>query len=92
MGSKGLVAELLERQQEKRRIRAKVIEVLGRSDWNEILELAGGPEGAKEAGTAMKAVMAERITEYTVRAMKEARKRGTRLGAAAVIIAASKAK
>jgi maltooligosyltrehalose synthase len=88
----GIVEELAERRRAARRIRAKALEILDRSDWNEILELAGSMESSGEASAALKAVLAERITEYTVKAMREARKRGTKLGAAAIIIAATRAK
>lgn len=86
----GLVESIVEGHRTARRVKAKALEVLDRSDWNEVLELAGNTEGSGEASAALKAVLAERITEYTVKAMKEAKKRGTRLGAAAIIIAASK--
>ncbi len=86
------VEDIVEKKKVSKRIKAKAVEVLDRSDWNEILELAGTTERSGEASAALKAVLAERITEYTVKAMKEARRRGTKLGAAAIIIAASRAR
>lgn len=92
MDKNGWLKDIIEKQRVARRIRAKAVEVLDRSDWNEILELAGTTGGSGEASAALKAVLAERITEYTIKAMHEAKRRGTKLGAAAIIIAASKAK
>ena len=88
--TQGLVGGIIEGQRAAKRVKAKALEVLDKSDWNEVLELAGSTDISGEASAALKAVLAERITEYTVRAMRESRKRGTRLGAAAIIIAASK--
>jgi hypothetical protein len=85
-----LVEDIVEKRRTAQRIKAKAIEVLDKSDWNEILELAGRTEGNGEASAALKAVLAERITEYTVKAMGEAKKRGTKLGAAVIIIVAAK--
>ncbi|MDE1871231.1 MAG: hypothetical protein KGI06_03260 [Candidatus Micrarchaeota archaeon] len=84
------IADIVERQRVARRIKSKAQEVLERSDWHEVLDLAGMAEGNGEATAALKAIMADRITEYTVKAMDEAKRRGTKLGAAAIIIAASK--
>ncbi len=93
MGRIQWIEEIVEKQRAAKRIRAKAMEVLDRSDWNEVLELAGRTtESSGEASAALKAVLAERITEYTVKAMGEAKRRGTKLGAAAIIIASSKAK
>jgi hypothetical protein len=44
-------------------------------------------DGATSA--AFKAVLADRMTDYAVRAMKEASRRGMKVGVASVIIAAS---
>lgn len=86
------IAGIVERQRIARRIKTKAREVLEKSDWHEVLDLAGMAECNGEATAALKAILAERITEYTVKAMDEAKRRGTRLGAAAMIIAASKVK
>ena len=88
----GWVKDIVERQRTARKIRAKAIEVLDKSDWNEILQMAGTVESSGEASAALKALIADRMTEYTIKAMGEAKRRGTRLGAAAIIIAASKTK
>jgi len=92
VGNINWVSEIVERKRAERRIREKALEMLDRNDLNEILELAGTTERTGEASAALKAVLADRITEYTVRAMKEARRRGTKLGAAAIIIAATRAR
>ncbi len=92
VGKNSWVADIVERQRVARQIRAKAMEALEASDMREILELAGTAEKSGEASAALKAVLAERITEYTIKAMGEAKRRGTRLGAAAIIIAASKTK
>ncbi len=84
--------DIVEKQRLARRVRAKAIEVLNGNDWSEVLGELGAIEGSGEASAALNAVLAERITEYTVKAMREAKKRGSKLGAAAIIIAASKAK
>ncbi len=92
MGNIEWIADIVERRRAATRIRKKAFELLDRNDLNEILELAGTTERTGEASAALKAVLADKITEYTVRAMKEAKRRGTRLGAAAIIIAATKAR
>jgi hypothetical protein len=92
MGRNYWIGDIIERQQVSGRIRSKALEILDKSDWNELLEMAGTAEKSGEAGAALKSLIAERITEYTIKAMGEAKKRNTRLGAAAIIIAASKAK
>lgn len=84
--------DIVEKQRLARRVRAKAIEVLNGNDWSEVLGELGAIEGSGEASAALNAVLAERITEYTVKAMREAKKRGSKLGAATIIIAASKAK
>jgi hypothetical protein len=92
MGKNGWIANLVERRHVARQIRGKALEMLEKSDMSEIFELAGTAEKSGEASAALKAVLAERITEYTIKAMSEAKRRGTKVGAAAIIIAASKAK
>ena len=42
----------------------------------------------KTAGAALKAVLAEKAAEYTIKAMGEAKKHKIKLGAAAIILAA----
>jgi hypothetical protein len=75
-----------------RAIRSKALEALERSDLDEIMELAGAGGAKGEAGAALKAILAERMAEYTIKAMKEARSRGTKVGAAAIVIAASRSR
>ncbi|MFI5412961.1 MAG: hypothetical protein ACHQX1_03650 [Candidatus Micrarchaeales archaeon] len=70
------------------RVRRKAIEALKDSDLTEVFETAGIELSDESAGAALKAVLAERLAECTIRAMKEAKRRGMKLGAAAVIIAA----
>ena len=69
-------------------IKGKAAEALRNSDLTEVFELAGVEYSTATAGTAMKAVLAEKLAEYTIKAMGEAKKRKMRLGAAAIIIAA----
>ena len=76
------------RDEMKALIKERAREALDDSDLDQVFDLAGAGCANKTAGTAMKAVLAEKLTEYTMRAIKEAKKRGTALGAAAIIIAA----
>ncbi len=59
---------------------------LEESNLAEIMELAGAVNGGTEASAALKAILAEKMAEYTVKAMKEAKKRGIGFGPAAVVI------
>ena len=68
-------------------IKDKAIEALHESDFAAVFELAGMDGNAESAGAAMKTVLAEKLAEYTIRAMEEAKKRNMKLGAAAIIIA-----
>lgn len=70
-------------------VRSKALEALRSSDLTPVFESAG-IEGSETAGAALKAILAERMAEYAIRAMKEAKSRKMKLGAAAVIIAAQK--
>ena len=72
------------------RIRERAAAALKDSDMEDIFSEAGAYEVDETAGSALKALLAEKTAEYAVRAMKEAKKRGMRLGAAALIIAAEK--
>lgn len=87
-----LLAELVEKRRVGRQIKEKALEALQESDLREVLALAGTMEKSEEASAALKTILAERIAEYTIKAMGEAKKRGTKVGAATIIIAASKAK
>lgn len=81
-----------DREEIKRKVREEAITALKDSDLTEVLELLGieGNYGATSA--ALKAVLADQITEYAMGAMREAKKRGVRVGAAAIIIAASESR
>jgi hypothetical protein len=68
------------------RMRVLAAKALEESNLAEIMELAGAVEGGTEASAALKAVLAERVAEYTVRAMKEAKRRKITFGAAAMVI------
>ncbi len=72
------------------RVRAKAADALKESDVGEVFSEAGAYDFDDAAGSALKAILAEKTAEYTVKAMKEARKRRMRFGAAALIIAAEK--
>jgi hypothetical protein len=76
----------------KQKVREEAITALKDSDLTEVLELLGidGNYGATSA--ALKAVLADQITEYAMGAMREAKKRGVRVGAATIIIAASESR
>ena len=69
-------------------IRARVAEAIRGSDLSAVFELDGIDGNAEHAGAALKTVLAQKMTEYVVKAIKEARRRNMQLGAAAVIIAA----
>lgn len=92
MGGIDWIADLAEQRRIARRIRSKALEALEGSNMREVLELAGTIEKHEEASAALKAILAERIADYAIRAMREAKKRGTKVGAATIIIAASKAR
>ncbi|MCL5430109.1 MAG: hypothetical protein M1504_01370 [Candidatus Marsarchaeota archaeon] len=70
------------------RIRAKATEALKSMDMSEIFEEAGVDGSSEVAGAAMKRVLAEKVADNMVRAMREAKKRKIRLDAAAILIAA----
>ena len=75
---------------DKAAIRSRAAAALNGSDLRGVFgapELAGDYEAA---GAALRAVIAERMSEYAVGAMRLAKKRKMRMGAAAVIIAAKK--
>ncbi len=74
-----------------RRIRDRAVEALRDSDLSGVFEIAGIESLEADGGTAgaaLKAVLAERLADYTIRAMNVARKRRIKLGAAAIILAA----
>ena len=71
----------------KSRIRQKAIECLQNSDLSVVFETAGMEVADESAGAAMKAVLAERLADCAVKAMKEAKRRNAKVGAATIIIA-----
>jgi hypothetical protein len=68
------------------RMRLMAAKALEESNLAEIMELAGAAQSGTEASEALKAILAERVAEYTVRAMKEAKRRKIGFGAAAMVI------
>jgi len=90
-GEKGASIKLTEVKKGKiaADIKERAIEALQNSDMSKVLELIGLDENSKEASAAMKEVLAQKFAEYTIAAIKEAKKRNMRLGAAAIIIAAN---
>gem|GEM_PF-1934993 len=85
----GGVGAVADRQRVARAIKGKAAEALEKSDLGEILDLAGAGPSKEEASAALKAILAERMADYTIKAMRVARGRGTKMGAAAIVIAAS---
>ncbi len=69
-------------------IRNKAVRALQNSDLTEVFELAGMDVNPATAGSAMRAVLAEKLAECTIKAMRVAKKKGMKLDAAAIIIAA----
>jgi hypothetical protein len=72
-------------------IKGKVIELLKDNDFTEIFE-SEDLEVDGSAGAALKAVISEKAAEYADRAMRIAKKRGIKFGAAAVVIATRREK
>ena len=72
------------------RLRKRAARALRESDVNEVFAEAGAYGFDESAGTALKSLLAEKTAEYTMRAMKEAKRRKMKFGAAALIIAAEK--
>lgn len=70
------------------RVRSLAVKALASSDFSEVFESAGMEDSYETAGAALKTVLAEKLAECTLRAMKEAKKRKMRIGAATVILAA----
>ncbi|MGC8688406.1 MAG: hypothetical protein ACP5RQ_03350 [Candidatus Micrarchaeia archaeon] len=70
-------------------IKARAIEALENSDISEVLKIIGMNENKEVAGAAMKELLAQKLAEYAMAAIDEAKKRNMRLGAAAIIIAAN---
>ncbi len=63
---------------------------LKESDLESVFSEAGLCDYDDAAGTALKSILAEKTTEYIQKGMDEARRRGMKFGAGALIIAAEK--
>ncbi|MCL5112749.1 MAG: hypothetical protein M1500_03515 [Candidatus Marsarchaeota archaeon] len=72
----------------RKTIARKATAALRDSDFSDVLESAMAAEIDSEATAALKSVLAQRATEYTLRASRIARRRGIKLSAATIIIAA----
>ncbi len=72
------------------RVKEKAARALSDSSVSDVFSELGAPGCDEAAGSALKAILAEKTAEYVVRAMKETKRRGMRFGAAALIIAAEK--
>lgn len=71
------------------RIASSAAEALRGSDLTGVLELIGTQNGDMAASEALlKELLAEKVADTALRAVDEARKRNSRVGAAALIIAA----
>lgn len=79
----------LAKEEVAKRVRQEAVTALKDSDFTDVLGALGMENDDGATSAALKAVLAERVTEYAVGAVREARKRGVRLGAATIIIAAS---
>ena len=78
----------MEENRVQKRMRIKAADIMKDSDLSEMLELMGAEENDKAAGVAMKAVVAQHMCNCALDAIREAKKHRTRVGAAAIIIAA----
>lgn len=72
------------------KIKRMAVDALRESKFEKVFSAAGAGKFDETAGSALKALLAEKTAEYTIRAMREAKKRRMRLGAAALIIAAER--
>ena len=72
----------------RKAIARKATAALRDSDFSEVLESASTYEIDSEATAALKSVLAQRAAEYALRASRIARRRGMKLSAATIIIAA----
>ena len=74
-----------------RTVKSMTIQALQDSDFSDVLQIMGTDANDGAAGVAFKTMVAERVTECAIRALKEAKRRRTKVGAAAIIIAAERA-
>ncbi len=70
----------------KDKIREKMIDALKDSDFTEVLE-SGDIKVDGAAGAALKAVLSEKAAEYAAKAIRLAKRKRMKFGAAAIIIA-----
>ena len=89
MGEEKRIKGLLARGEIARRVKERAMAALKDSNFSDVLKLVGAENDDGATSAALKAVVADRMTEYAVRAMGEAKKRGARVGVASVIIAAT---
>lgn len=73
-----------------RMVRSLAIQALQNSDFRDVLEVMGTDPQEGAAGVAFRTMVAESVAECAIRALREAKRRKTRMGAAAIIIAAEK--
>jgi hypothetical protein len=78
----------LEGNEVQARLKSKATDIMEESNLSEMLELMGAEEDDEAASTAMKGIMAQHMSECAMEAMREAKKRRMRVGAAAIILAA----
>jgi len=71
-------------------VKSMAIQALEESDFSDVLEVMGTDANDGAAGVAFKTMVAETVTDCAIRALKEAKKRKTKVGAAAIIIAAER--
>ncbi|MGC8730363.1 MAG: hypothetical protein ACP5RP_03205 [Candidatus Micrarchaeia archaeon] len=79
-------------EEEKIKIKAKAMELLQSNNLSELLSLAGVSKENSELESALKTLIAERVTEYIIDANEVAKKKRLPLGPAALIIAAERSR
>ena len=79
----------VEENRVQRRLRTKAADIMQESNLSEMLELMGAEENDAAASAAMKAMMAQHMCDCAIEAMRAAKKRRMRVGAAAIILAAN---
>ena len=89
MGDQKKIRGAEAKEEVARRVRERAEAALRDSDFSDVLKLMGAERDDGATSAAFKAVLADRMTDYAVRAMKEASRRGMKVGVASVIIAAS---
>jgi hypothetical protein len=70
------------------KVRDLAAKALEGSDFSEVFETVGMEDSYETAGAALRTVLAEKLADCTLKAIKEAKRRKMRLGAATVILAA----